>query len=95
VSKSSELYQWFQLNEEYFTGGHYEPTQIFVQNSTVKFDSVALQNRMHGLDTSVQECKGCEQGWHLKRSLRSWYADYTNWVSVGFCSYVTPAVIPG
>ena len=38
---------------------------------------------------------GCEQGWHLKHSLKSWYADFANWVSVGFCSRVTPALIPG
>ena len=47
------------------------------------------------MDTNVQACKGCEKGWHQARSLRSWYSDYANWVSVGLCTYVTPALIPG
>ena len=50
---------------------------------------------MHGLDRAIESCMGCGQGWHLKNSIKSWYGDYANWVSVGFCTRVTPALIPG
>ena len=42
VSKSSDLYKWFNLNEQYFTRGTWVPTQIFVQNTEVPFDTTAI-----------------------------------------------------
>jgi hypothetical protein len=30
VSKNSDLYEWFTLNDKYFTGGTWAPTEIFV-----------------------------------------------------------------
>ena len=30
VSKTSELHKWFIANEEYFTSGTWEPTELYV-----------------------------------------------------------------
>lgn len=95
MSKSSELYHWFIANDKYFNSGTWLPTEIFVMNENLKFDEIAMQNRMHGLDTALENCKDCEQNWHAKHSLRSWYRPFTNWVSVGFCSRMAPSSTPG
>ena len=31
----------------------------------------------------------------MKLTLRSWFTDFSDWVSIGHCSYVGPAAIPG
>lgn len=47
------------------------------------------------MNKAIQDCTGCSQSWHERQSLVSWFTDFTNWVSVGSCSFVTPALIPG
>lgn len=60
-----------------------------------KVNTVKFQNEMHRLDTAIELCIGCQENWHKQRSLDSWYSHFTNWVSIGSCSVVTAAVIPG
>ena len=50
---------------------------------------------MHSMNEAFQDCLGCDQSWHLKRSVKSWYHQFSNWVSFGQCSLVAPATIPG
>ena len=94
ISDSSQIGDWFAANEKYFTNGG-TPTITYVENSDIDFSSIESQNKMHSLNSALQECKGCEQPWHQNFSLESWYAEFANWVSIGDCSVVTPAVIPG
>ena len=55
VSKESDVYDWFITNEKYFlTTGTAVPTEVYVNNESVDFNSIALQNRMHGMDTSLE-----------------------------------------
>ena len=61
----------------------------------IDFSDIAAQNKMHALNDAISECKWCQKGWHQQHSLKAWYADFTNWVSIGYCSLVTPATIPG
>lgn len=68
VSDSSEISAWFATNEKYFTTGGVQ-TITYVENSesrfnAIDFSAVKVQNRMHGLNEAIQECKGCTQNWH-------------------------------
>ena len=95
MSKDTDLYAWFEVSQQYFTTDNWMPTTVLVQSNTIDFSSVDSQNRMHSLNTALQECRGCQEPWHVKHSLKSWYEDFANWVSIGSCSFVTFALIPG
>ena len=90
VNEDSEIKTWFDIDDEYFTTGG-PPTITYVESTVIDFSDTEVQNRIHAFNTAIQECKGCVRSWHQKQSVRSWYTEYTNWVSVGSCSLVTPA----
>ena len=94
VSDTSEIKHFLETDEKYFKAGG-EITTTYVQNSELDYSSLENQNKMHRLDLALQNCVGCHQGWHLKQTLQSWFTDYSNWVSSGYCTLVTPAIVPG
>ena len=50
---------------------------------------------MHAMNTAFQECRGCDQEWHQPQSLRSWFTDFTDWMSYDGCSLVTAPLVYG
>ena len=85
---------FFEVDQKYFRSGAVD-TIIFVEQDLLDFSDEQVQNKIHMMTVAIEECWDCEQDWHQPRSTRSWYIDFTNWVSEGSCSFLTPATIPG
>ena len=47
------------------------------------------------MNTAFQECRGCEQNWHVEKSLGSWYTTFTDWMSYDGCSLVAAPPVYG
>lgn len=94
VKDSSDIQHFLEAEEKYFRAGG-EMTITYVSNRDLDYSQLVNQNKLHRLNIALQECIGCAEGWHLEQTLKSWFSDYSNWVSSGYCSLVTPAITPG
>ena len=94
VSDSSDIKNFFEADEKYFKAGG-EMTWTYVKNEELDYSEIDSQQMLHRLNIALEDCVDCDKSWHLKQTLFSWFADYSNWVSSGYCPVMTPAVIPG
>ena len=59
VKDGSEIKNFFEIEEKYFRAGGLMTT-TYVENSELDLSQIVNQNKLHRLNTALQDCVGCK-----------------------------------
>lgn len=63
IGESSDVYEYFQLNNKYFNSGTI--TTTYVQNAQIDYSSTETQRAMLSFNKNYEECTGCDEQWNM------------------------------
>ena len=89
ISKESSTFGWFAAKKEYFDSSG-AATVIYIESDELDFTDTAVQDKVIALNSNLEACTGCEEEWHEKNTLNSWFNKYIEWVALGNCAAYRP-----
>ena len=90
IGETSSVYEYFQLNDKYFSTG--STTNTYVDNSALDYSSTEVQKKLLIFNDAIQECTGCDEKWSMPDTLEQWYADFNEFTKAGKCPSVPLSV---
>ena len=83
IGETANVYDWYQLNEKYFSQG--STTTTYVDNPGVDLSSESIQKSMLTFNLELEKCSECDESWNMPNTLSMWYDRFHEYSYYGSC----------
>ena len=83
IGETAFVYDWYQLNDKYFSQG--TKTTTYVDNPELDLTLESTQKQMLLFNAKMEECEGCDEQWNMPSTLDMWYDRFHQFSYDGGC----------